>query len=112
MSFRENLRFIMDSKGIQTKELSKMTGISENTVKSYLKTDSAEPKISKVVLIAKALDVSLEFLITGLQNNNAKENSILEYKIIDNVKRLSPKEQKNILALIISMLSENENILI
>ena len=34
MNFRENLRFLMESRGIQTKELSSMTGISENTIKS------------------------------------------------------------------------------
>lgn len=40
MNFRENLKYLMDFKNIQTKELSKLSGISENTIKSYLKEAS------------------------------------------------------------------------
>ena len=49
--------------------LSAETGISENTLKSYLKSDSAEPKATNAVAIANALGVSVEYLVTG---KNAK----------------------------------------
>jgi transcriptional regulator with XRE-family HTH domain len=62
MNFSENLRFIMESRDIQVKELSARTGISINTLKSYLKADAVEPKVSNAVLIAKALHVSVESL--------------------------------------------------
>ncbi|MCR5045210.1 MAG: helix-turn-helix domain-containing protein [Treponema sp.] len=80
MSFRENLRFVLDSKGILIKELSLKTGISENTLKSYLKESSAEPSISKALLISEALGVSLEFLATGNEKNNSflRNPTILE----------------------------------
>lgn len=69
MDFRENLRFIMDSKGIQTKELSALSGISENTIKSYLKSDGAEPNVSKALALSKALNVSLDYLISGAESD-------------------------------------------
>ena len=62
MNFSENLRFIMESRDIQVKELSARTGISVNTLKSYLKADAVEPKVSNAVLIARALHVSVESL--------------------------------------------------
>lgn len=65
MNFSENLHFIMESRGILIKELSQKTGISENTLKTYLRTDFAEPTLSKATLIADALDISLDFLANG-----------------------------------------------
>ena len=65
MNFSENLHFVMESRGILIKELSQITGISENTLKTYLRTDYAEPTLSKAALIAGALDVSLDFLANG-----------------------------------------------
>jgi len=65
MAFKENLKYIMESKGLILKELSQKTKISENTLKSYLKSESSEPKVSKAFLIANALGVSIEYLITG-----------------------------------------------
>ena len=61
MGFKENLRFLMDSKDIQIKELSQKSGISENTLKSYLKTASAEPTISKAAKKAKKASCKTTF---------------------------------------------------
>lgn len=65
MNFSENLHFIMESRGMLIKELSQKTGISENTLKTYLRKDYAEPTLSKAALIANALDVGLDFLVNG-----------------------------------------------
>ncbi len=70
MSFNENLHFIMESKGILVKELSAKTGISENTLKTYLRKDCAEPTLSKAVMIANALDVSVDLLARGESYSN------------------------------------------
>lgn len=107
MNFRENLRFLMDSRGIQTKELSSMTGISENTIKSYIKEDAAEPKISKALIIAKSLNVSIEYLVTGTvqsdsSSKNMKEINLLFQKILG----LSKKEQKVVLAMVNELIQQ------
>ena len=67
MNFNENLHFILESRGILVKELSQKTGISENTLKTYLRTNCVEPTLSKALLIANALNVSLEFLAHGTE---------------------------------------------
>ena len=78
MSFRENLRFVLDSQGILIKELSLKTDISENTLKSYLKESSAEPTLAKASSIAAALNVSLDYLATGVQNSSTtNENPVI-----------------------------------
>lgn len=65
MNFSENLHFILESRGILIKELAAQTGISENTLKTYLRKDNAEPTLSKAALIASALNVSLDLLTNG-----------------------------------------------
>ena len=67
MNFSENLHFLLESRGILIKELSAKTGISENTLKTYLRTNCVEPTLSKALLIADALNVSLEFLANGTE---------------------------------------------
>ena len=67
MNFNENLHFLLESKGILIKELSAKTGISENTLKTYLRTNCVEPTLSKALLIAEALNVSIDFLAHGTE---------------------------------------------
>lgn len=92
MGFKENLRFLMDSKDIQIKELSQKSGISENTLKSYLKTASAEPTISKAAKIAQALDASLEALL-GVQQEESQK-SLLQNDLLRESEKLSVKNLK------------------
>ena len=99
MTFRENLHYLMDCKGIQIKELSAMTGISENTIKSYLKENSAEPAISKAVLIADALNVSVDFLATGRESAKEKTPVTEFVEVVSMLKDFSASHLKIILAL-------------
>ena len=103
MNFRENLKFLMESKGIQIKELSLKTGISENTIKTYLRSASAEPKLSKAVLLAQALGVSVEFLALGIDKTSDTTLSKDVFSIQNDVKNLSQKELKIVSAVIKAM---------
>lgn len=103
MNFRENLRYLMESKDIQTKELSLKTGISENTIKTYLRSASAEPKLSKAILLAKALGVSVEFLATGSENNSDFPKSKEVLYIQQEIKHLSERDLKIIVSAIDAM---------
>ena len=48
-----------------TKELSVRTGISVDTISSYLKKNGSIPTADKAVRIAEALQVTVEFLVNG-----------------------------------------------
>ena len=58
---REALEFI----DMEQKELAAKTGISLKTIENYVKKDSSIPSADKAVLIARALGVSVEYLISG-----------------------------------------------
>lgn len=111
MSFKENLRFMLDSKGWLVKELASKTRISENTLKTYLKTNSVEPKATNAVIIAKALGVTVEYLVTGNSENgagSAKPVSREANFVAENFDRLSENDRKSVLALIKEMKSHNQ----
>ena len=99
MNFKENLHFLMECKGMQIKELSAKTQISENTIKTYLKEKSAEPNISKALKIARALDVSVEFLATGIDTKfSALTAELLEIHIL--LKEFSNTDLKLVLSIL------------
>ncbi|WP_296324767.1 helix-turn-helix transcriptional regulator [Treponema sp. UBA3813] len=98
MKFHENLRFLMDARGIQIKELAAKTGISENTIKTYLRSASAEPKLSKAIALAKALETTVE----NLCDENSK-NSYENIYFDSFFSGLSANDKKSVLALMKEM---------
>jgi len=50
------------------KELAAKTGLSLKTIENYVKKDSSIPSADKAVLIAQALGVTVEYLVTGKKN--------------------------------------------
>jgi len=65
MSFRDNLRETLEFTGMEQKELAAKTGLSLKTIENYVKKDSSVPSADKAVIIAQALGVTVEYLITG-----------------------------------------------
>ena len=98
MKFHENLRFLMDARGIQIKELAAKTGISENTIKTYLRSASAEPKLSKAIALAKALETTVE----NLCDENSK-NSYENIYFDSFFSGLSANDKKSVLVLMKEM---------
>ena len=60
----------MDFSYIGQKELSAKTGLSLKTIENYVKKDSSIPSADKAVLIAQALGVTVEYLVTGKDVKN------------------------------------------
>ena len=69
MNFSENLRDVLDFRGMHIKELSAKTGISKNTIDNYLSGQKSLPNVENGVKIAKILEVSVEYLVTGKDSN-------------------------------------------
>jgi len=55
----------MEFQDIKPKELSERTGISVNTIRNYINGHNALPSVDVAVKIANALDVSVEYLVSG-----------------------------------------------
>ena len=70
--FKQTLRDEMDFQDIKVKELSLRTGISQRTLESYLGARGSIPPADVAVKIAKALNVSVEYLVTGKRTGETK----------------------------------------
>jgi len=75
MGFRENLKSELSFQGILVKELSSQTGIKKRTLDNYLREKGNLPSVDIAVKIAEALNVSVEFLVTGKERKSALENT-------------------------------------
>ena len=104
MNFSENVHFQMECKGMIIKELSQKTGISENTLKSYLKTNPAEPKATNSVKIARALGVSVEYLVTGGTEKSSHISAETRF-VAETFNTLSENDKKSVIALLKEMKS-------
>ena len=65
MSFASNLKELLELREMQIKELSAKTGISKNTIDNYLSGQKSIPNAQNAIKIAKALNTTAEFLVTG-----------------------------------------------
>ncbi|MFI3258081.1 MAG: helix-turn-helix transcriptional regulator [Spirochaetales bacterium] len=74
MNFRENLKNEIAYRGLLIKELAAEVQIPKRTLDSYVDSRGVMPPADIAVKIAKALDTSVEYLVTGENSsNNAKD---------------------------------------
>lgn len=69
-SFRENLRSELDFQGLTVKEFSAKTGIIKGTLDNYLGIRASIPPAGIAVKIAQALNISVEYLVTGKEEKS------------------------------------------
>lgn len=86
MGFKENLRDEISYQGLMIKEVAQKAGIKAGSLSNYLKENSSIPSADVAVKIANALNVSVEYLVTGKENS--QKNKINE-KIFPLIKRLN-----------------------
>ena len=65
MGFRENLKKELNFSGMLVKELAAKTGLNKRTLDKYLRVNGSIPSAEAAVKIARALKVSVEYLVTG-----------------------------------------------
>ena len=105
MGFKENLKSELEYQGLQPKELAARCGISKNTLGNYLTGHNSLPAADTAVKIARALGVSVEYLVTG---KNADESHIpslpAKYrKIIDALPHLDQNDLDAVTLLVTAM---------
>jgi transcriptional regulator with XRE-family HTH domain len=102
-SFKENLRNELDFQGIIVKELSARTKIPVATLDCYLRTLSVEPSAENAVKIARALKVSVEYLVYGDDKDSEETQRVLNREareIMRRVESLSAGQCRAILRLV------------
>ena len=97
MGFRENLKSELIYSGVLVKELSAITGIKKHTLDNYLNTHNSIPNAENAVKIARALGVSVEYLITGAEGKAGRTQPPLppEMRIlVDTANKLNEKNRR------------------
>ncbi len=106
MSFKDNLREELNFQGLMIKDLAERTGLNQASLSNYLRENSSIPSADIAVKIAKALNVSVEYLITGnISQTNVQENFSCEViRLAKKLSKISTQDLKHITALIDSYL--------
>ena len=93
-TYLERIKRLKSSRKITNDKLSEMTGIPLGTLSKLLAGISDSPKLSNIVAISRALDCSLDWLITGVPENTNNytlepdEMTLVEaYRELDNYGR-------------------------
>jgi transcriptional regulator with XRE-family HTH domain len=91
-SFKKNLRDELDYQDLTVKELAAKTGIAKGALDCYLGKQASIPPATAAVKIARALGVSVEYLVTGRKPqeeetsapSSPKVHSMLQkFKVLD-----------------------------
>lgn len=99
MSFKDNLREELKYQDIRIKELSDKTQISIGTLNHYLAEKNSEPTVENAVRIAQALNVSVEYLVTGKNLSSNEVNIALVKKYYDFIKKIDSLQPESFKAL-------------
>lgn len=107
MNFRERLREQIEFCGLLDKEVAAKAGITKRAIDSYVGSEACMPSAEVAVKLAKVLNTTVEYLVTGENPDNSSDsNSFLQElqnpqtrKLIKNYKKLSERD-KNLLLLI------------
>ncbi len=73
MEFKERLRDLRLKKGMKSKEVAQLVGISEPTYISY-ESRGSQPPYEVLCKIADVFDMSIDYLIRGKRKNQQFEN--------------------------------------
>ena len=105
MGFKENLKAELAYKDILVKELAVLSGINRRTIDNYLRVDGSMPSADAAVRIAKALGVTVEYLVTGHELQKQKSYPLLpdQRVILKSLESLNKRDRKIVYSLIKSL---------
>ena len=99
MGFGENLKQELVYNGMLKKELSALSGVHKRAIDTYVRTRASMPPADIAVKIAKALGVTVEYLVTGEDSSTSKEVR----KITRSILNLNQRDRKLVVSLVKSM---------
>lgn len=109
MTFRDRLRDQIEYCGFLDKEVADKAGISKRAIDSYVGSRACIPSADVAVRLAKVLNVTVEYLVTGeteVQVNTKKDltksielQNKEQIKLIKYFENLSQRDKSTVLAL-------------
>jgi len=110
MGFKENLKEQLNFTGMYVKELAALSGVKKQTIDSYLNVNSCMPSADAAVAIAKALGVSVEFLVTGEDVKYKTVQYPIEAKIVAEITAQMEEKNRKMAVAIIKSIKKTEEI--
>ena len=101
MGFGENLKQELEYSGMLKKELAALSGVHKRAIDTYVRTKSSMPPADKAVKIAKAMGVTVEYLVTGEDSSMPKEAGGITRSFLNLNKR-----DRRLITLLIRAMSE------
>ncbi len=92
------IKKIMKNKDITAKDLGLLTGIGYRTIESWTSTKKIMPRADSAVKIARALNTSVEYLVTGEEPGMPFLNE-KEKKLIDASRRMTEDDMGRLLTI-------------
>ena len=111
MGFRENLKSELAYSGMLVKELASKSGVKKFSIDNYLNARGQIPSVEIAVRIARALDVSVEYLVMGTESKKSKSLSPDLRLLLQSLEELNEEDRKviikNALNLIDTLINRN-----
>jgi len=104
MGFRENLKQELSYNGMLVKKLSDASGVHKRAIDTYLCANASMPPADAAVKIARALGVTVEYLVTGEEQLTPQRIREITRKLY----KISQRDCKLIADLIDSMIEQKE----
>lgn len=105
MGFKENLREEISYQGLMVKELAAKAGLQPSSISNYLRENSSIPSADIAVKIANALNVSVEYLVTGTEITQLTPDVRI---MADKISKMSARDRRCLEALINAIDKENK----
>ncbi|MDR2759301.1 MAG: helix-turn-helix domain-containing protein [Spirochaetaceae bacterium] len=94
MGFRENLKSELVYQGMLVKELALLSGVSRHTLDNYLNIRGHIPSADIAVKIARAMGVSVEYLVTGEEISREKMQDHDPQVLLEHIKLLNENDRR------------------
>lgn len=102
----DKVKLIMEREGINQKELSRLSGITEASVSRYL-SSGRTPRIDVIVNFAKALNVSVDELLSDNEHKKGLYEDLESRMLLArDGEKLTIEEQNKLIQLILSFKNE------
>ncbi|MDR0554924.1 MAG: helix-turn-helix domain-containing protein [Treponema sp.] len=106
MGFKENLKAELAYRDIRIKELAMLSGLSRRTIDNYMREDASMPSIDAAVRIAGALGVTVEYLVTGREENGQSLSPLSDPQaVLRNLESLNRRD----LAIVVNLIKVLKN---
>jgi transcriptional regulator with XRE-family HTH domain len=104
MGFKENLKAEIAYNNMLVKELSSASGVHKRALDTYLCEKASMPPADAAVRIARALGVTVEYLVTGEEPVTPRDIRAITRNLV----KLNTRDRKIIAAAVKTMLEQEE----